>query len=324
MMPVSLELTEREHGLTLTGAEPETVAVIIPCRNEARTIAKVVGDFRRVLPAAIIVVVDNASVDDTAARAREAGATVLRETRRGKGFAVVRGFRAARAADYVVLVDGDDTYPAEAVVDLLEGLRSGADMTIGTRLLSYEHGAYRPGHTLGNRVFIWLVRVLFGVRTTDLFSGYRAFTQRFIALSPLIAQGFELEAELSMQALAGKFLVMEVPVHYRARGEGSISKLSTVRDGYRILVALLAFFRDYRPLTCFGGLALGLFLASAASGSLVIDQYLRTGQVLRIPTAILSVGLALLGAIALIGGLLLSSVNRRAQQLAALVMQRRV
>jgi glycosyltransferase involved in cell wall biosynthesis len=300
----------------------QSVAVVIPCRNEERSIGKVVEDFTRALPDALIVVVDNASTDATALRAAEAGATVLRESRRGKGFAVVRGFRATRNADFVVLVDGDDTYPADAVHDLLDGLRGGADMTIGTRLNSFDDGAYRTGHTLGNRLFILLVRVLFGVQTRDLFSGYRAFTQRFLSLSPLIAQGFELEAELSMQALAGSFVVTEVPIHYRARGEGSESKLSTLRDGYRILVALLAFFRDYRPLSCFGGLAVLLFLLSALSGSVVIDQYIHTGQVLRIPLAVLSVGLALMGAISFMGGLFLSSVNRRAQELAALVIRR--
>jgi hypothetical protein len=160
------------------------------------------------------------------------------------------------------------------------------------------------------------------VQTQDLFSGYRAFTQRFLMLSPLIAQGFELEAELSMQALAGSFVVTEVPVHYRARGDGSVSKLNTMRDGYRILIALLAFFRDYRPLSCFGGLALLLFLLSGISGSVVITEFMRTGQVLRIPTAILSVGLAMLGAISFMGGLFLSSVNRRAQELAALIIRR--
>ncbi|MBW8769175.1 MAG: glycosyltransferase [Gemmatimonadetes bacterium] len=222
----------------------QSVAVVIPCRNEERSIGKVVEDFRRALPGALIVVVDNASTDATALRASEAGATVLHESRRGKGFAVVRGFRATRDADFVVLVDGDDTYPAESVHALLDGLRAGADMTIGTRLTSWEDGAYRPGHTFGNRLFIALVRVLFGVQTRDLFSGYRAFTQRFLMLSPLIAQGFELEAELSMQALAGSFVV-----------------------------------------------------------------------------TILSVGFALLGAISMIGGLLLSSLGRRSQQLAALILR---
>lgn len=300
----------------------QSVAVVIPCRNEERSIGKVVEDFRRALPGALIVVVDNASTDATALRASEAGATVLHESRRGKGFAVVRGFRATRDADFVVLVDGDDTYPAESVHVLLDGLRAGADMTIGTRLTSWEDGAYRPGHTFGNRLFIALVRVLFGVQTRDLFSGYRAFTQRFLMLSPLIAQGFELEAELSMQALAGGFVVTEVPVHYRARGEGSESKLNTLRDGYRILLALLAFFRDYRPLTCFGTVALLFFLLSGITGFTVVDEYLRTGQILRMPTAVLSVGLGLVGTITLIGGLLLSSVKRSSLELAALILHR--
>jgi glycosyltransferase involved in cell wall biosynthesis len=315
-----MHMPRTERAASFWG-EGDSVAVVIPCRNEERSIGKVVTDFRRALPDAHIIVVDNASTDATLERATEAGATVLRESRRGKGFAVVRGFRAARQADFVVIVDGDDTYPAESVHDLLDGLRAGADMTIGTRLHSYDDGAYRPGHTMGNRLFIWVVRVLFGVQTRDLFSGYRAFTQRFLALSPLIAQGFELEAELSMQALAGSFIVTEVPVHYRARGEGSVSKLNTMRDGYRILIALLAFFRDYRPLSCFGGLAVFLFLLSAISGTVVITEYLNTGQVLRLPTAIFSVGMGLLGAISLIGGLFLSSVNRRSQQLAALIIR---
>jgi glycosyltransferase involved in cell wall biosynthesis len=314
--------TDADSTASSRSGHPEKVAIVIPCRNEATSVAKVVADFRRVLPQSQIIVVDNSSTDETALRAAEAGATVLRESRRGKGFAVVRGFRAVRDADFVVIVDGDDTYPAEDVHALLEGLREGADMAIGTRLNSYEHGAYRAGHTLGNRLFIFLVRILFGVRTRDLFSGYRAFTKRFLELSPLIAQGFEIEAELSLQALAGGFIVTETPVHYRARGEGSSSKLSTLRDGYRILIALLAFFRDYRPLTCFGGFALVCFLASGLAGSLVVAEFLRTGQVLRIPTAILSVGLALLGAISVIGGLLLSSVNRRALELAALLSRR--
>lgn len=322
-------MSQTTHSVTEPIAPPATsfwgpgqsVAVVIPCRNEERSIGKVVEDFRRALPGALIVVVDNASTDATALRASEAGATVLHESRRGKGFAVVRGFRATRDADFVVIVDGDDTYPAESVHALLDGLRAGADMTIGTRLTSFEDGAYRPGHTFGNRLFIALVRVLFGVQTRDLFSGYRAFTQRFLMLSPLIAQGFELEAELSMQALAGSFVVTEVPVHYRARGEGSTSKLSTLRDGYRILIVLLAFFRDYRPLTCFGVLALVMFLLSAVSGGVVVGQYIETGQVLRVPMAILSVGFALLGAISMIGGLLLSSLGRRSQQLAALIIR---
>lgn len=298
------------------------VAVVIPCRNEGRSIGKVVSDFRRVLPAAQVIVVDNCSTDDTGLRAAEAGARVVRESRPGKGFAIVRGFAVARDADYVVMVDGDDTYPAEEVIGLLGALDDGADMAIGTRLNSYDDRAYPIGHTAGNRLFIAIVRVLFGARTQDLFSGYRALSQRFLATSPLIATGFEIETELSLQALVGGYRIAQIPVHYRARGEGSVSKLNTWRDGYRILLALLAFFRDYRPLTCFGGVALVLLIGSLVTGSVVVTEYLRTGLVLRLPTAILSVGLGLLSMISLIGGLLLSSVSRRAQELAALIARR--
>ena len=298
------------------------VAVVIPCYNEAATIAKVVADFRRVLPGARVIVVDNASSDDTSAIAEDAGAHVLSESRRGKGFALLHGFRAARTARYVIMVDGDDTYPAEDAVKLIDAIENGADVAIGTRLTDYEAGAFRSTHTLGNQLFIWLIRALFGVRTRDLFSGYRAFTQRFLELSPLIAQGFEVETELSIQALAGGFLVTEIPVRYRARPVESPSKLNTLRDGYRILIALLAFFRDYRPLFLFSSIALAFFIGAAVTGSIVVSEFVRTGQILRMPSAILSVGLALLGAVSTIGGLLLSSINRRSAELAALISRR--
>lgn len=304
------------------GLSRHDVAVVIPCHNEAATIAKVVADFARALPGARIIVVDNASSDDTAAIARDAGAHVVAESRRGKGFALLHGFRAARDASHVVMVDGDDTYPAEEVDKLLGALEDGADVAIGTRLAGYDSGAFRATHTFGNQLFIWLVRALFGVRTRDLFSGYRAFTRRFLDVSPLIAQGFEVETELSIQALAGGFVVTEIPVHYRARPIESPSKLNTVRDGYRILIALLAFFRDYRPLMFFSTVAMVLFLGALGTGSIVIAEYLRTGQVLRMPTAVLSVGLGLLGAMATIAGLLLSSISRRAAELAALISRR--
>jgi glycosyltransferase involved in cell wall biosynthesis len=300
----------------------DDVAVVVPCYNEAATIAKVVTDFRQALPGARIIVVDNASSDDTAAQAEAAGAHVVSESRRGKGFALLHGFLAARGASYVVMVDGDDTYPAEDVGKLLAAVEDGADVALGTRLTDYESGAFRSKHTFGNKMFIGLIRALFGVKTQDLFSGYRAFTQRFLELSPLIAQGFEVETELSIQALAGGFLVTEIPVRYRARPAESPSKLNTFRDGYRILIALLALFRDYRPLMLFSSIALLFFLGCLVTGSVVVTEYLETGQVLRIPTAILSVGLGLLGAVSVIGGLLLSSINRRSAELAALISRR--
>jgi glycosyltransferase involved in cell wall biosynthesis len=303
-------------------AEASKVAVVIPCHNEEGAIAKVVGDFRAMLPEAQIVVVDNASTDGTAESAHKAGALVIAESRRGKGYALLRGFTEVRGADFVLMVDGDDTYPAEDAGALLDCVRAGADMAIGTRLQVFSDGAYPVGHNFGNRLFIFLVRALFGMRTTDLFSGYRCFSRRFLELSPLIAQGFEIETELSLQAITGNFIVAEVPVHYRQRARGTSSKLRTIRDGYRILLALLAFFRDYRPLTFFGLISAFFFLSSATAGAIVVFEFLKTGLVLRIPTAILSVGLLLLSAVSAIGGTILSSISRRASELATLIARK--
>lgn len=303
-------------------AEGAGVAVVIPCYNEEAAITQVVADFRAALPKARIVVVDNHSADRTAELAREAGAEVLVENRRGKGFALLRGFRAVREAEWVVMVDGDCTYPAEDAPKLVAAARAGADMVVGTRLQVYEDGAYPVGHTFGNWLFIFLVRLLFGAKLRDLFSGYRVLSRRFLDHTPLISRGFEVETELSILALTSGFQVAELPVHYRQRPENSASKLRTVRDGSRILFALISFFRDYRPLTFFGLLALGFAGGSLASGGLVVSQYLHTGQVLRVPLAILSVGLGMLCFMSLIGGLVLSSISRRADELAELIGRR--
>jgi len=295
------------------------IAVVIPCHDEAASIAKVVADFRAALPGAEIVVVDNASRDRTAEVAREAGAQVIHEPRPGKGFALLTGFRAARDADFVLMVDGDDTYPAEDAPRLVAAAEAGADMVIGTRLASAEAGAFRAGHSLGNQLFITLVRALFGVKTQDLFSGYRVMTRRFLATAPLVARGFEVEAELSLQAATQRFRTAEVPIRYRARGEGSASKLQTYRDGVRIAAAIFAFFRDYRPMAFFGSLALFFLTLSLLGGGVVITEFLRTGLVPRLPLAVLSAALFLLAALALACGVLLSSINRRAAELASLI-----
>ena len=295
------------------------VVVVIPCHNEAETVGKVVADFRAALPDADVLVVDNASTDGTAELARAAGARVVSEPRPGKGFALLTGFRSGRDADYFLMVDGDDTYPAEEAPALLAAAEQGADMVIGTRLAAPDSGAFRAGHSLGNRLFILLVRGLFGVRTQDLFSGYRVLTRRFLATAPLIAQGFEVEAELSLQAAAQRFRTAEVPIRYRARPASSPSKLQTYRDGTRILLAILTFFRDYRPLSFFGTLALGLLALSLAGGGVVVAEFLRTGLVPRLPLAVLSAALFILAALSMTCGVLLSSINRRAAELAALV-----
>jgi glycosyltransferase involved in cell wall biosynthesis len=301
------------------GRDPR-VAVVVPCLNEAGSIAKVVTDFRAALPRARIVVVDNASTDRTAEIALAAGAEVVRETRRGKGFALLAGLRRASPADIFLMVDGDGTYPAASAPALIARIQDGADMAIGTRLHAADEGAFRVGHSVGNRLFIGVVRLLFGIRTQDLLSGYRAWTGRLLQQSPLIARGFEIEAELSIQAFANRFRVDEVPVQYRAREADTASKLHTLRDGYRILIAILAFFRDYRPLTAFGCVAVVLLVASLSAGSLVIQQYLATGQVLRIPMAIGAAGLFILSALSLTAGVLLSSINRRAEEIRSLLV----
>ena len=298
---------------------PERVAVVIPCRDEEATVAKVVRDFRAALPEAELVVVDNASSDGTAAAARAAGATVVQEPRSGKGFALLSGLRRARPADYYLMVDGDDTYPAEDAERLLAAARDGAEMVVATRLAGAEEGAFRAGHSLGNRLFIFLVRLLFGVRTRDLFSGYRVISRRFLEACPLIAQGFEVEAELSLQAAVQRFPVAEVPVRYRARPKASPSKLQTYRDGTRILFAILTFFRDYKPLAFFGGLAVVFLALSLAGGAVVIAEFLRTGLVPRLPLAVLSAALFILSALSFTCGVLLSSINRRSAELASLL-----
>jgi glycosyltransferase involved in cell wall biosynthesis len=310
--------------VTAEAGAQERVVVVIPCFNEEASIGKVVADFRRALPSARVLVIDNFSTDGTGARAREAGAEVLQESRRGKGFALLRGFEAARAADLFVMVDGDDTYPADEVGRLIAATRAGAEMVIATRLQSAELGALPMGHGFGNAVFVLLVRILFGLRTRDLFSGYRVITRRFLDLSPLLSQGFEVESELSLQALAKGFRVAEVPVPYRARGTEGSSKLHTLTDGYRILLAILAFFRDYRPLTFFGLLSLAFLALSLSGGAVVVTGYLKTGLVPRLPLAVLSMGLFILSSLSLACGVLLSSINRRAAELAAtLSWQRR-
>ena len=299
--------------------EGEGVAVVIPCLDEEATIGKVVSDFKRVLPRARVLVIDNRSKDQTAARAAEAGAEVAEEKRKGKGFALLQGIALTRDAEYIVMVDGDDTYPAEDAPKLLEAALGGFDMVIGVRLQDHAAKAFRPGHAFGNWLFNTVVRVLFGTKSHDLFSGYRVISKRYLDESPLIAQGFEVETELSIQALARNFEVGAVPVHYRERQKGSSSKLQTYRDGYRISIALLGYFRDYRPLTCFGVIAAVLLAFALSGGWIVVDEFIRTKWVGRLPLAVLSAATFLLSAISFMTGLLLSASNRRFDALAAVV-----
>ena len=232
------------------------IVVAIPCLNEARTIGKVIADFQRALPEASILVVDNGSEDVTSRLAQAAGARVLTEHRRGKGW-VLQTIFGAVDADVLVIVDGDDTYPAEAVRELIAPVLTGeADMAVGNRLAHPEAGAFGGGHLVGNRLIVRVLNTCFGRRFSDVLSGYRALSRRLFQEVPLITKGFEIETELTIQVLERGFVVREVPITYRPRGHDSFSKLRTFRDGYRIILTMIVLMRDHRPLVFFSLLAL--------------------------------------------------------------------
>jgi glycosyltransferase involved in cell wall biosynthesis len=290
------------------------LAVLIPCFNEALAIGKVVADFRAALPRAAIYVYDNNSTDDTAAIARAAGALVRHERMQGKGHVIRRMF-ADIEADAYVLVDGDDTYDAAAAPRMVELLYSnGLDMVTGTRV-SQVQAAWRRGHRFGNALLAGLVRRIFGNRVTDMLSGYRAFSRRFVKSFPALSGGFETETEFTVHALELRMPVGEIATAYRDRPAGSTSKLRTVHDGARILRLIVVLVKEERPLAFFGGCALALALLGMLAGIPVIADYLRTGLVPRLPTAVLATGLMLLAGLSLACALILDTVTRGRREL---------
>ncbi len=285
------------------------IAVLVPCRNEAAAIGAVVRDFRAALPSATVYVYDNNSTDDTIPLAAAAGAVVRQETLQGKGHVVRRMF-ADVDADIYVLVDGDDTYAAEAaprMVDLLIARR--LDMVSAARVDAVA-AAYRPGHRLGNVLLTGLVRRAFGAGIGDMLSGYRVLSRRFVKSFPALSAGFETETELTVHALAQHMPLLETRAAYRARGAGSASKLNTVRDGIRILRAIVTLIQQERPLQVFSLAALLLCGIGIALGAPVVLEFLATGLVPRLPTALLSTGLVLLAFLSLTAGLILDAVSR--------------
>lgn len=285
------------------------IAVLIPCYNEEVAIPKVVADFRAALPGATIHVYDNNSRDNTSAAARAAGAEVTREVQQGKGH-VVRRMLADIEADFYVLVDGDDTYDAAVAPEMLRlAMAERLDMVTGTRVTEAK-AAYRPGHVLGNQVLTGLVRVIFGNRVKDMLSGYRVFSRRFAKSFPALAEGFETETEFTVHALELRMPVGEMPSGYRARPAGSTSKLNTWRDGFRILNAILLLVRRERPLPFFALIALLLAGTGLVLAIPVLQTFLETGLVPRLPTAVLSMGLVLLAFLSLACGLILDTVTR--------------
>ena len=291
------------------GSLPNRVAVIVPCRNEAASIVKVVADFRAALPEATVHVCDNASDDGSAGLAAAAGASVRLEKLPGKGN-VVRRLFADVEADVYVLVDGDDTYDAASAAELVRRLESeGLDMVVGTRVPSTD-AAYRPGHKLGNYVLTKIVRLVFADRITDMLSGYRVFSRRFVKSFPGLATGFEIETELTIHALELRMPIAEIATPYRERPPSSASKLNTLRDGWRILKTILLLVKEERPLPFFTALFGLLALCSVFLAWPVLLTYLDTGLVPRLPTALLSTGVMLLAFLSLTCGMILDTVTR--------------
>jgi glycosyltransferase involved in cell wall biosynthesis len=303
-------IAQQNHPVA-TPARRTHIAVVIPCHNEELTIANVVREFRAALPEAAVFVCDNNSSDRTVDEAKRAGAIILEEKRQGKGYAVQTLFRRVDA-DIYVMVDGDGTYPAAAVHSLIDPvLRGEADMVIGSRLTETSRSDFRWLNRFGNHAFLRVLQWIFGVRLTDLLSGYRAFSRRLVKGTPLFGGGFETEVEITIKSLQRRFEVREVPVDLSARPAGSSSKIRVVRDGIIILSNMLALFRDYRPLAFFGTAALLLWAAGFALGAVVVVEFVKTGFIGRMPSAILAVGLVLAGLINFIVGVILHTIAQR-------------
>ena len=303
-----------------------TIAVLVPCFNEAVAIGKVVGDFRACLPGAVVYVYDNNSTDGTVQAATEAGAVVRREGLQGKGHVIRRMF-ADIEADAYVLVDGDDTYDASAAPEMVRLLLDGQlDMVNGQRSeVDGEAGAYRRGHRLGNRVLSGLVRAVFGDRIKDMLSGYRVFSRRFVKTFPALASWFETETQFTIHPLDLMMPLAELPVSYRERPAGSASKLRTYSDGLRILRTIIVLVKEERPLQFFAAAGGLLMLLAILLGIPVVTTYLQTGLVPRLPTAVLVTGIIMISFLSFACGLILDSVARgrkEAKRLAYLAIPR--
>ncbi|MCR9137039.1 MAG: glycosyltransferase [Alphaproteobacteria bacterium] len=285
------------------------IAVLLPCYNEEQTIADVVLGFRRELPQARIFVYDNNSTDRTAILAARAGATVIREPRQGKGHVVRRMF-ADIEADIYVMADGDGTYAPEDAPDLIRTLvTERSDMVVGTRR-GVTDDAGRTGHAFGNKLFNRLYKTMFGNDFTDIFSGYRVFNRRFIKSFPALSGGFEIETEMSVHASMLRMPVSELTLDYGRRPEGSSSKLSTYKDGVKILWTLMMLMKETRPFSFFSGISAMFLMVSLVFMAPVLAEYFETGLVLRMPTWILSVALLMISMLFFVSGVILDSLAR--------------
>ena len=288
------------------------VAVLIPCYNEAVTIKKVVEDFKRELPGAAIYVYDNNSTDGTARVARDAGAIVRHESRQGKGNVCRQMFRDIEA-DCYLMVDGDDTYPAESAAALCFPVLNGeADMTVGDRLSNgtYAEENNRAFHGFGNNLVRAMIKWIYGYSFDDVMTGYRAMSKPFVKTFPVLSEGFQIETELSIHAVDHRWRIQDVPVEYRDRPAGSESKLNTVSDGIKVIAMIGTLFKDYRPLKFFSLIAIIFAIIGLALGMPIVAEYFQTGLVPRFPTAMLAVAFMFLCGLSLATGLILDSVAK--------------
>jgi glycosyltransferase involved in cell wall biosynthesis len=285
------------------------IAVLLPCYNEEAAIGATVEGFRKALPGATVYVYDNNSRDRTKEVAAAAGAVVRTETQQGKGHVVRRMF-ADIEADVYIMADGDLTYDPEAAPEMARMIAADRlDMVVGTRKHDAAE-AYRGGHVIGNRIFTRLLSGLFGRSFTDIFSGYRVFSRRFVKSFPVLSEGFEIETEMSVHALELRMPVGEIEARYLARPEGSHSKLSTFRDGWRILKTIVTLYRIERPVLFFGGIGAILVAAALILALPLVFTYLETGLVPRFPTAILATGMTIVAVLSFFAGLILDTVTR--------------
>ncbi|MBU2644519.1 glycosyltransferase family 2 protein [bacterium] len=298
------------------------IAILIPCYNEEITIGKVIEDFRRELPQAEIYVFDNNSTDRTAEIAAGNHAIVIKEKRQGKGFVIASMFKKVEA-DIFVMVDGDDTYPAESVHKLMRPvLDEEADMTVGTRLNKPAAEAFKPLNLLGNYLVVTLVNRIFDSELTDIMSGYRVFNRDFVKNIPLISKGFEVETQLVIQSLYYQFKIQEIDIELRERPEGSVSKLNTFRDGFRVLLTIANIAKAYRPLFFFGLFGWFFLISGLILGGIPILEFFRTGLITHFPTAILATGLVLVSMIFFAIGLILDTINFRIKEITQILMKR--
>lgn len=297
------------------------IAILIPCYNESKTIEKVIKDYKSVLPDADIYVYDNNSSDGTDIIAKEAGAIVRYEYRQGKGN-VIRSMFKDIDADCYLMIDGDDTYPKESAIEMCNLiLDKKADMVIGDRLSStYFKENKRPFHNFGNVLVRGLINTLFKSKVRDIMTGYRAFSRDFVKTFPVLSKGFEIETEMTIHALDKNFLLKEIPIEYRDRPEGSVSKLNTFSDGFKVLKTIARLFKEYKPQIFFNIIAAIFFIVSVIFAIPVFAEYFKTGLVPRIPTLIFSGFLAVISILMIVCGLILEVIVKKHRQLFELIL----